>query len=112
MLIRFAAVGLIALFGLAACGQSEEGKKRSNDINMKILGEKYVRLKLKDPEAAEFRNQFTGKAGLPCGEVNAKNGFGAYMGFQRYMVANQEMTALESDMAPGEFDISWDRFCK
>lgn len=97
---------------LTACGKSEESKLAMKNANLKILSEKYVKLKLKDPEAAQFRSQFIGKAGAPCGEVNAKNGFGAYAGFQRYIVAGKELTVLEADMVPGEFNNSWGQLCR
>lgn len=38
---------------------------------------------MRDPESATFRNLATTDAGT-CGEINAKNGFGAYTGFQRF----------------------------
>ena len=48
----------------------------------------------KDPEAAKFRNlgiykSETGKADpYVCGEVNAKNSFGAYVGYRRFVVVD------------------------
>jgi len=38
-----------------------------------------VRESLKDPDSAMFRNQVDG-----CGEVNAKNSFGGYVGYRRF----------------------------
>ena len=48
---------------------------------------------LKDPDSAKFRNigvykSTTGKGGVSvCGEINAKNSYGAYNGFRGFMVA-------------------------
>jgi hypothetical protein len=43
---------------------------------------------LKDPDSAKFRNRFeyTNSRGFTvvCGEINAKNSYGAYAGFQRF----------------------------
>lgn len=50
-----------------------------------------VRAMLKDPESAQFRNIYSrGMGGKPipnatvCGEVNAKNSYGGYIGFTRF----------------------------
>lgn len=50
---------------------------------------KAVREKLKDPEAARFRNvrKKKGYEGVVIGEVNAKNSFGAYVGYDRFYVS-------------------------
>lgn len=53
---------------------------------------------LKDPTAAEYRNLtpvlFTSSTGesshTVCGEVNAKNGFGAYVGFRRFIYEERD----------------------
>lgn len=51
----------------------------------------YVAQQLKDPDSAKFRNleAFDGEQGrvVVCGEVNAKNSFGGYTGFQLFFVA-------------------------
>lgn len=108
----FSAVVVAVAFGAAGCGQSDADKRRQEHSNLKLLGEKYIKAKLKDPSSAEFRNQFIGKKGIPCGEVNAKNSFGAFTGFRRYMVASEELAVTEADMAPGHFDVSWSQACQ
>lgn len=46
-----------------------------------------VRNSLKDPVSAQFRNLRGGKSnGSVCGEINAKNSFGGYVGFQPFVV--------------------------
>lgn len=42
---------------------------------------------LKDPASAQFRNVKAYKSGAVCGEYNARNGFGGYVGFKRFGVA-------------------------
>jgi hypothetical protein len=44
-----------------------------------------------------------------CGYVNARNGFGGMTGPQRFISGGA--TVLESEMGPGEMDISWSQFC-
>jgi hypothetical protein len=50
---------------------------------------------LREPSSATFRNVFIGKRPPPtktlkiivCGEINARNGFGGYTGFQHFIVS-------------------------
>ncbi|TKI02661.1 hypothetical protein [Martelella alba] len=78
---------LIVSFWLTACGQE------NNDPTQ--LGKKSVMSALKDPGSADFRNlhyyvktqnKDGTTVGFVCGEVNAKNSFGAYTGFKKFMV--------------------------
>ncbi len=63
--------------------------------------ESIVRDLLKDPLSAQFRRSvlYNGARGttVVCGEVNGKNGFGGYMGFQPYSVI----------FSPGQPPASW-----
>ena len=106
------AAALVVVAGVAGCGKSDADKQREMDVNLKLLGEKYIKAKLKDPSSAEFRNQFIGIKGAPCGEVNSKNSFGGFTGFQRYIVAGKDMAVTAQDMAPGEFETSWSQICR
>jgi hypothetical protein len=107
------AVSLLLLCGLvAACGKSAAQKKQEEDAVLIRLGEKYVKEKVLSPADAQFRNQFIGKQGAPCGEVNAKDAFGAYIGYQRYIAVARELTMLAQDVAPAEFEASWTQICR
>jgi hypothetical protein len=62
-----------------------------------------VQQKLKDPESARFRNVqfFRGIKNMPLcsGEVNSKNSFGGYGGYQRFISAgNLNTTFLEEQV--------------
>jgi hypothetical protein len=98
--------------GLGACGKSEDQKRREEAATLTRLGEKYVREKVLEPASAQFRNQFIGKQGAPCGEVNAKDAFGAYIGYQRYISVARDLTLLAQDVAPAEFEASWAQLCQ
>ena len=105
--------GVLALCAsLAACGASDEDKRREQASTLTRLGEKYVREKVREPQAALFRNQFIGKTGAPCGEVNAKDAFGTYIGYQRYISVARDLTLMAQDVAPAEFEASWSQLCK
>jgi hypothetical protein len=78
------------------------------------VGKDSVRSKLKDGDSAKFQNVFfnQSKDGVPvsCGQVNSKNGFGAYGGYQRYIATNRaDLTFLEEQVS--DFQIAWNRFC-
>lgn len=78
-------------------------------------GKEAVRSKLKDPHSAQFKNVYfhRGAKGIPvsCGEVNSKNGFGGYSGFQKFISAgNTELTFIQSEVT--DFSTSWKQFCK
>ena len=64
----------LILFSLAlvACESSEE-----KDLKQ------FVSSQFKDPQSTQFQ-KVTFKNGVICGEVNSKNGYGAYVGFKRF----------------------------
>jgi len=75
------------------------------------VGQRSVESRLKDADSAKFRNQFVGKSGVPCGEVNAKNGFSAYNGFKRYIASGGGVSVVEGEMPGAEFEEAWSRLC-
>lgn len=110
--LSFRAVVVLALvlfqFG---CGEPSEAQKYSSFIETQ---QKNVANHLKDPSSAQFRAEFVSKkSGSPvvCGEVNSKNSFGAYAGFQRYVSAGS-VQAIESEMPPGEMNDLWEKVCR
>lgn len=80
-----------------------------NEIKLQRLVRSYVTDQLKDPDSAQFRNQY----GL-CGEVNAKNGFGGYTGYVRFMAGAKDKVFMEDDprLEAGAFDEVWNSLCK
>ena len=82
-------------------------------------GKDAVRSRLKDPDSAKFRNVFFHRSKstdmpVACGEVNSRNSFGGYAGFERFVSAGSGgNTYLASDVQGGEqaFDTVWERFC-
>ncbi|MBV7536743.1 hypothetical protein KW842_13295 [Duganella sp. sic0402] len=105
-------ITMALMLALAACGKSAEQKQREETAVLTSQGEKYVREKVLEPSQAQFRNQFIGKGGAPCGEVNAKDAFGAYIGFQRYISVARDLTLLAQDVSPAEFDVQWQQLCR
>ena len=116
-------LALITTVLVAACGSSadgEGGQKPNADVEQRIAS---VKSMLKDPYSARFTNLslkdevlgYKGSSGLLsnsgelvfvkdltlCGEVNAKNSVGAYIG-PRPFAASTERTLIYQDVA--EFD--------
>lgn len=49
---------------------------------------------------------------MTCGEVNSRNSFGGYGGFQRFISAGREdLTFLAEQMDAGEFAKAWNQMC-
>lgn len=94
-----------ALVALAGCGDDTIDKGRAAAAS-----------RLKDPGSAQFRGDYINLIGSVCGEINGKNGFGAYTGFQRYMSSKGDkggFTAIfDSDGASSLIDISCDKLEK
>lgn len=100
----------------SSSASSTAADERTKEAVWTERGKDAVRAKLKDPDSAQFRSVFfrRGPDGVPvaCGEVNSKNSFGGYGGFQKFISAGKaELTFLEEEMADGEFAPAWNRFC-
>lgn len=82
-----------------------------------VMSRDAIRSRLRDPESAEFRNlRFYSGGSVPvvCGEVNAKNAFGGYTGYERFIASgdNTDIAFLASDLAEGDsIDEAWDQLC-
>jgi hypothetical protein len=97
---RLAVVALAGMV-LAGCGESDIDRAR-----------KLISAQLKDPSSAQYRNEWSKDGGWVCGEVNAKNSFGGYIGFRHYTVIWQD-DGKHSASIEGEGESSLDRaLCK
>lgn len=72
--LTFAIVFLIPIF-LSGCFENSQVAE----------AKKIVSANLKDPESVTYRNVFPYKQAT-CGELNAKNGYGAYVGYKKFIV--------------------------
>lgn len=82
-----------------------------NEYAVIRIGQRAVESRLKDADSAKFRNQYVGKSGTPCGEVNARNGFGGYNGFKRYIASGGGVSVIEGEIPDDQFEASWQRLC-
>lgn len=95
--------------------ESEASPERSTQHNIVIMSRDGVRSRLKDPDSAEFRNvgYYSGgpEGAAVCGEVNAKNSFGGFAGYERFVAMGPKTAFLESEVATGEFATVWNTLC-
>lgn len=77
-------------------------------IKIQRLARDGVKRKLYDPYSAKFINQQS-----VCGEVNSKNLFGAYTGYQRFIYGGDDLIFFENDpvLPAEEFEEIWYRIC-
>ncbi|MFN6848872.1 hypothetical protein ACK4Q7_06070 [Proteus mirabilis] len=73
-----------------------------------IQAESLVKQTLKDPSSADFRNSRKLNNGAVCGQVNAKNSFGAYTGFRNFI---QKDSIVLVDDGSSDFDKYWNIYC-
>jgi hypothetical protein len=75
---------------------------------------------LRDPGSAQFRN-IKQSGGFVCGEINGKNGYGAYNGFRRFYGTEDSVSIDPQDFsepfkglpsATEQFDQFWSTLCK
>jgi hypothetical protein len=94
----------------------DTGPDQAIQMRIVVASQDGVRSRLKDPDSAEFRNvgYYSGGeegASAVCGEVNAKNSFGGFTGFERFVALGKDIAFLESDVAPSEFAKVWQGVC-
>lgn len=83
-------------------------KEKVEEMNNISRGEIRMKESLKDPSSAEIRNSRIGSSGVVCGQVNAKNSFGAYTGYKNYI----QIGGITSvDDGTSSFEQSWDKYC-
>ena len=81
-------IAILLLATMAGLAHAQSASDRALVAQAKVA----LTYTFKDPGSAQYRNvglykSTTGKGGdIVCGEVNAKNSYGAYVGFQRFAV--------------------------
>lgn len=68
-----------------------------------------VQAQLKDPDSAQFRN-LAASEDVVCGEVNAKNAFGGYVGHTRFIYVGTSVMMEQPDDG-GFFAKMWGSTC-
>ncbi|HEX5126486.1 MAG TPA: hypothetical protein VFW00_07075 [Rhodocyclaceae bacterium] len=110
---RIVLIGLmVASSAFAAKPKAPTAEDYGKTVEAKMIAEGQDRIvnRLNDPESARFRNVFISPKGRAiCGEVNAKNSMGGYVGFRRFISA-KDRAGVEDD---GSYfaDSNWSARC-
>jgi len=116
----------ILLWFMLTDGNQEHNPKTTQNSSVEISqsvkesmwmekGKDAVKSKLKDANSATFRKVFfhLGADNIPmtCGEVNSKNSFGGFTGYQRFVSAGKaNLTFLQEQVS--DFNTIWNKFCR
>lgn len=82
---------------LAASDVSEKKAEQVRRFGAQTIAnaKRALRAELKDPESAQFKDVYANYTEeydvVACGRVNAKNGFGGYTGFKRFVSSGKSV---------------------
>lgn len=97
----------------ASSPNTESKDERDNIARIRIAKENIQKV-LVDPQSAEFNHVYVkkDKSGkkIICGYVNAKNRFGGYTGYEKF-ISFGGVVALQSQNI-NDFGATWDEYCK
>ena len=93
---------------------SEPSPLPTDDVTWRLVAERVVKERLRDPDSAEFSNMKVSpptddSPAIICGYVNSKNGFGGMTGPQRFIAGGTVL--IEEQVTAEQMQIAWSRFC-
>lgn len=108
------AIALALAYGTEWWIQPSTKSKFAIDVDHITVAKQAVERKLRDPSSAEYRGirvlHSPNSAATVCGEVNAKNAFGGYAGFERFVSGGSaSATVLEHEVS--DFQVVWSSLC-
>lgn len=69
-----------------------------------------------DGQSVQWRNLYISDSSsrpILCGELNAKNSYGAYVGFRRFFAAAElGVQAIDTEKQPNTLTAMWDSACR
>lgn len=80
-------------------------------INREALVIQTLKYYAKDPDSVQLRNVNTTQIAT-CGEYNAKNSFGAYPGYKRFVSDGKKELLTEDDVGKERMDMLWQLYCQ
>ena len=114
---------IIASFTLLLCFQtaeaaapkakapSAEDRQRAADEALVDAAKDRLARRLTDPDSVKFRDVFISpRRGAVCGDINAKNRMGGYVGYRRFIVA-PDKSGIEEDESYF-VEANWEARCK
>lgn len=94
------------------CSPSDDNSESMQIARSQVLAKDKMQATLKDPDSAKYQDVFAHRlangAYIFCGRVNAKNGFGGYVGYVRFIAAG---AAVAMENATKDFDEGWNMYC-
>jgi hypothetical protein len=96
-------LALMVMGAFTMIGTNDAMSQRRVDARMAVQAE------LKDPDSAQFRNIVASETAA-CGEVNAKNAFGGYVGYTRFIYVGSTVL-MEYPNDGGMFEKMWGKTC-
>jgi len=99
-------------FFSSSSSSESKGKSEVSYSDAVWIGKTAVRSVLKDSDSAEFRSiEYVKNAdgGFVCGEVNSKNSFGGFSGWQHFISAGTQTVYLEEQVS--DFRNVWRDVC-
>lgn len=108
IVISVVVIAVKSMTNSESAGKKAAADAAMQEIKLQRLAREFLTPYLKDPDSAQFRNQKR-----ICGEVNAKNSFGGYAGFKRFIAGSKELVFMEDDarLEEGAFQAAWGKFC-
>ena len=97
---------------LVGCGPTENPSSGVSDGDFIVKSQTLVLGKLRDTSGVKWRNLYVSRssgARVLCGEINSKNGFGGYSGFQQFVSGG--ITFFESEVDSAEWQKVWIELC-
>ncbi len=89
--------------------QHQSNKLKLDEMDKISASERLISMSLKDPSSAEFSGSRIGNNGAVCGTVNAKNSFGAYTGYKRFIQIGT-FSYVSDDSS--DFNREWRQICE
>jgi hypothetical protein len=87
--------------------ESAQGEARDRTF----AAQEGVRYHAKDPASVQFREVFA-TATMVCGQYNARNSYGAYAGFMRFVSDGKNVIWIEDDIGKDRIDLIWREHCQ
>jgi hypothetical protein len=120
--IPLVALTAIAISALSACGDGSDSRaphiptEAERIANYQVMAQNAMKASLRDPDGVKYEDVDAYRVEVDgtvigyafCGRMNAKNGFGGYNGFERF-VAGPTMVGTEETVSG--FDKVWTRLC-
>lgn len=112
---------LVALAAVALATSAYASKLSTTSdtvVGEQVLAKRKLAALLRDPDSAKYRgvhayqDYVQGRMVISfCGEINAKNGFGGYTGYERFVATMVIAVTADGMASEQDMDNVWNRLC-